>query len=56
MTDRVPCAKIQQTKLLVTCQRFGDFFFIWAGLAVYSTNQNQYDKGRFKVMATYLQQ
>ena len=26
--------KIQQTKMLVTCLRFGDFSFIWAGLAV----------------------
>ena len=47
--------KIQQAKMLVTCQRFGDLFLfglVWQ----YSTNQNQYDKGRFKVMATYLQQ
>ena len=27
--------KIQQTEMLVTCQRLGDFFFIWAGLAVF---------------------
>ena len=28
----IPCAKIQQTKMLVTCQRFGDlFFFGWSG-------------------------
>ena len=41
--------------MLVTCQRFGDLFLfglVWQ----YSTNQNQYNKGRFKVMATYLQQ
>ena len=47
--------KIQQTKVLVTCQRFGDLFLfglVWQ----YFTNQNQYDKGKFKVMATYLQQ
>ena len=48
-------SKIQQTKMLVKCQRFGDLFLfglVWQ----YSTNQNQYNKGRFKVMATYLQQ
>ena len=47
--------KIQKTKMLVTCQRFGDLFLfgmVWQ----YSTNQNQYNKGMFKVMATYLQQ
>ena len=47
--------KIQQTKMLVTCQRFDDLFsfgLVWQ----YSINQNQYDKCRFKVMATYLQQ
>jgi hypothetical protein len=27
-------AKIQQTKILVTCQMFGDLF-LWAGLAVF---------------------
>jgi hypothetical protein len=27
--------KIQQTKMLVMCRRFGDLFFIWAGLAVF---------------------
>ena len=48
--------KIQQTKMLVTCQRFDDLFLfglVWQ----YSINQNQYDKdkGRFKVMATFLQ-
>ena len=44
-------AKIQQTKMLVTCQRFGDLFLfglVWQ----YSTNQNQYNEGRFKVMDT----
>ena len=48
-------SKIQQTKMLVTCQMFGDLFLfglIWQ----YSANQNQYNEGRFKVMATYLQQ
>ena len=28
-------AKIQQTKMPVTCQGFGDLFLIWAGLAVF---------------------
>ena len=41
--------------MLVTSQRFGDLFLfelVWQ----YSSVQTQYDKGRFKVMATYLQQ
>ena len=44
--------KIQQTKMLVT--RFGEFLFglVWQ----YSLVQTKYDKDRFKVMATYLQQ
>ena len=47
--------KIHQTKIFVTFQRFGNLFLF--GLVLqYSTNQNQYNKGRFKVMATYLQQ
>ena len=36
--------KIQQTKMLVMCQRFGDLFLfglVWQ----YSTNQNQYNRG-----------
>ena len=48
-------SKIQQTKMLVTCQRFGDLFLfglIWQ----YSSNHKTYNKGRFKVIATYLQQ
>ena len=48
-------AKIQQTKMLVTCQRFVDLFLfglIWQ----YSSNHKTYNKGRFKVIATYLQQ
>ena len=48
-------SKIQQTKMLVTCQRFGDLFLfglVWQ----YSSVQTKYNKGRFKVMATYLQQ
>ena len=47
--------KIQQTKMLVTCQRFGDlllFGLVWQ----YSSVQTKYNKGRLKVMATYLQQ
>ena len=46
--------KIQQTKMLVTWQRFGDLFLfglIWQ----YSSNHKTYNKGRFKVIATYLQ-
>ena len=45
--------KIQQTKMLVTCQRFGDLFLfglIW----LYSSNHKTYNKGRFKVIATDL--
>ena len=47
----LPCKHTEQTKMLVTCQRFGDLFLfglVWQ----YSTNQNQYNKGRFKVLAT----
>ena len=47
--------KIQQTKMLVKCQRFGDLFLfglIWQ----YSSNHKTYNKGRFKLIATYLQQ
>ena len=48
-------SKIKQTKILVTCQKFGDLGFL--GLVwQYSTNQNQYYKGRFKDMNTYFQQ
>jgi hypothetical protein len=47
-------AKIQQTKMLVTCQRFGNLFLF--GLVLqYSSVQRKYNKGRFKVMATHLQ-
>ena len=38
--------KILQTKMLVTCQMFGDLFLfglVWQ----YSTNQNRYNEGRF---------
>ena len=49
-----PFSKIQQTKIFVTCQRFGDLF-LFGPVWQYSTSQNQYNKGRFKVMATYLQ-
>ena len=47
--------KIQQTKRLVTCQRFGDLFIfelVWQ----YSSVQTKYKKGGFKVMGNYLQQ
>ena len=47
--------KRQQTKMLVTCQRFGYLFLFWL-VWQYSTNQNEYNKGNFKVMATYVQQ
>ena len=39
--------KIQQSKMLVRCQLFGDLFLfglVWQ----YSINQNQCNKGRFK--------
>ena len=36
-------SKIQQTKMLDMCQRFGDLFLFWL---------IKYNKGRFKVMAT----
>ena len=45
---------IQRKIYLVRYQRFGDLFLfglVWQ----YPKNQNQYDKGRLKVMATYLQ-
>ena len=44
--------KIQQTKMLDACQRFGDlllFGLVWQ----YSTNHKTHNKGRFKVIATY---
>ena len=38
--------------MLVTYQKFGDFFYLgWQ----YSIDQNQYNKGRFELMATYSQ-
>ena len=46
-------AKIQQAKMLVMCQSFGDLFLfglVWQ----YSSVQTKYNKGRFKVIATYL--
>ena len=52
---RLASSKIQQTKMLVACQRFGDLFLfglVWQ----YSSVQTKYNKGRSKVMATYLQQ
>ena len=50
-----PKTKIQQTKMLVTCQRYGDWFLFGLVWQYYSV-QTKYNKGRFKVMATYLQQ
>ena len=47
--------KIQQTKMLVTCQRFGDLF-LFELIGQYSSNHKTYNKSRFKVIATYLQQ
>ena len=47
--------KIQQTKMLVMLQRFADLFLFGLGWQ-YSSVQTKYNKGRFKVMATYLQQ
>jgi hypothetical protein len=42
---KVAVAVFEQTKMLVTCQRFGDFFY----LGWYSSVQTKYNKGRFKV-------
>ena len=44
-------AKIQQTKMLVTYQRF-DNLFLFRLFWQYSSVQTKYNKGRFKVMAT----
>ena len=41
--------------MIITCQTFGDLF-LFGLVRQYSTNQNQYNKGTFKVMAPYLQQ
>ena len=41
-------SKIQQTKMLVTCQRF-DEFFLFGLVWQYSSVQTKYNKGRFKV-------
>jgi hypothetical protein len=41
--------------MLDTCQRFG-YLFLFGLVWQNSTNQKQYNKGRFKVMATNLQQ
>jgi hypothetical protein len=41
--------KMQQTKMLVTCQRFGDLFLfelVWQ----YSSVQKKYKKGGIKVL------
>ena len=37
------------------CQRFGDLFLFWLDWQD-SSVQKKYNKGRFKIMATYLQQ
>ena len=47
--------KIQQSTMLVTCQRFGDLYLfglVWQ----HSSVLTNYNKCIFKVMATYLQQ
>ena len=47
-------SKIQQTKMHVMWQKFGDLFLfglVWQ----YPSVQTKYSKGTFKVMATYLQ-
>ena len=41
-------SKIQQTKMLVTCQRFGDLF-LFGLVPQYSSVQTKYNQGRFKV-------
>ena len=49
MVSREVGPKIEQTKMLVTCQRFGDLFLfglVWQ----YSSVQTKYNKGRFKDM------
>jgi hypothetical protein len=51
----LPRAKILQSKILVTCQKVW-WLFLFGLVWQYSTNQRQYNIGRFKVMATYLQQ
>ena len=50
-----PQTKIKQTEMIVRCQRFGNLFLfglVWQ----YSLVQTTCNKGRFKVVATYLQQ
>ena len=49
-------SKIQQTKMLVTCQRFGVLFLFGLVRQYIFFISEKYNKGRFKVMATYLQQ
>ena len=46
--------KIQQSKMLVTFQRFSDLFIFGPVWQYLQFQQNGF-KGRFKVMATYLQ-
>ena len=40
--------KIQQTRMLVTCQRFGDLF-LFGQIWQYSSNHKTYNIGRLKV-------
>ena len=45
---KVAVAVFEQTKILVTCQRFGDLFLfglVWQ----YASVQTKYNKGRFTV-------
>ena len=42
--------------MLVTCQKFDDLFFGGGLVWQYSSVPTKYNKGRFKVMAAYLQQ
>ena len=55
MVSREVGPKIQQTKMLVMCQRFGDLLSSFL-FGQYSSVQTKYNKGRFKVTATYLHQ
>ena len=48
-------AKIQQTKMLVMCQRFGDWF-LFRLVQPYSSNQKNIMKVGSKSLLTYLQQ
>ena len=43
------------SKMLVTCQRFGDLL-LFGLIRQYSSNHKTYNQSSFKVIATYLQQ